>query len=254
MIKKILYKLLDIVTGGKGIPRNFGGHTVKMPTAYFRYFPKDYEKENFNFINSELKEGMTVLDIGAHIGLMAVVFGKKVGNTGKVYAFEPTPTTVNILRHTIRINKSENISVEPYALADQKGKLTFYISDNLVDNGNSLVNNQRTDRKERGIEVDVNTVDDFVMEKGVGKIDFIKIDVEGAELRLLRGAQHTLRKDKPKVILSIHPASIRNFGDSSSEIWELVNDMGYKVMFDSLEIKEETFLSKDDLFDVFLVQ
>ena len=189
LIKKLVYGLIDMLTSGKGVPKTFEGNKVRMPTKYFRYFPVGYEKDNFNFINKKVRPGMTILDIGAHIGLMSTVFGKKVGPSGKVFAFEPTPTTVSTLKHTIAINDLANVSVEPFALSDQIGKLTFYISDNAVDNSNSLVNNHRVDRAEKGIEVDVYTVDNFVKDRNISKVDFMKIDVEGAELRVLKGAQ-----------------------------------------------------------------
>jgi FkbM family methyltransferase len=252
MIKQAIYKLLHVVTLGKGIPRTFEGNKVRMPTRYFRYFEKGYEKSNFNFINKEVKESMTVLDIGSHIGLMAAVFGKKVGNNGRVFAFEPTPSTVRILRETVRLNHGTNVSVEPYALADQKGKMTFYISDNLADNSNSLANNHRNDRAEQAIEVDVNTVDDFVKERNIPKVDFMKVDVEGAEFRLLKGARQTIMKHKPRMILALHPFAINNLGDSLPEIFDLLTEFGYRIRHENTVLNKQAFIEKKDLFDVFL--
>jgi FkbM family methyltransferase len=253
MFKKTVYKVLNIITLGRGIKRTFENNVIRMPTRFFRYFPNGYEKENFCFINEQIKPGMNVLDVGAHIGLMTVIFGKKVGDKGSVYAFEPTPTTIKILRETIKLNKINNISTIPAALADKKGKLTFYISENAADNSNSLVNNHRTDRKEEKIEVEVNTIDDFIAEKKISRIDFIKIDVEGAELKLLKGAAKIIKKDRPKMILSIHPEGIKNFGDSAEDIWKLLHDAGYKIVFESGEMSLEQFTQKTDLFDVFLI-
>jgi FkbM family methyltransferase len=253
VFKEFIYKLLNIVTLGRGIKRTFENNSVRMPARFFKYFPDGYEKENFCFINEQVKGGMSVLDVGAHIGLMAVVFGKKVGDKGNVYAFEPTPTTIKILQETIKLNKINNISAVPVALADKKSKLTFYISENAADNSNSLVNNHRTDRKEETIEVEVNTIDDFAAERNIPKIDFIKVDVEGAELQLLKGAVNTIKKDKPKMILSVHPGPIQNFGDSTKDIWNLLHDAGYKIVFGTKELSLEEFTRKNDLFDVFLI-
>ena len=253
MIKEILYKLIDITTLGKGIKRNFQGNAVRVPTRYFRYFQHDYEKDTFEFINKEIRTGMTILDIGAHIGVLAVPLANKVGLKGKVYAFEPTPTTLKVLRKTVSINNAKNISVEPYALADTKGKLVFYTSDNKVDNSNSLVNNHRIDRKETSIEVDVTTVDDFVHSHNISNVDFIKIDVEGAELRLLKGAATTVSRDRPKMVLSMHPASIKNFGDSSEEIWNFLKGYGYRIILEGEEMQKEVFINRSELFDVFVI-
>ncbi len=253
MIKEGIYKLLNIITLGRGIKRTFEGNDLRMPARFYKYFPEGYEKENFCFINNEVKKGMTVLDIGAHIGLMVVIFSKKVGREGAVYAFEPTPSTFKILQETIKLNNVKNVNAIPVALAEKKGKLNFYISDNSADNSNSLVNNHRTDRKEEAIEVEVNTVDHFVAEEKINNIDFIKIDVEGAEFQLLKGSIGTIKKHKPKIILSIHPEGIKNFGDSAEDIWNLLNDARYKILFDSKELSRKEFTEKTGLFDVFLV-
>ena len=90
MLKEIIYKLIDIVTSGKGIKRNINGYTLRMPTRYFKYFPEDYEKENFTFLGTCKKDDV-VLDIGAHIGMFAVIASQITGKGGKVYAFEPAP-------------------------------------------------------------------------------------------------------------------------------------------------------------------
>lgn len=252
MIKKIAYGLLNLVTLGRGIKRNFEGNVVRLPTQYYRYFPEGYERENFLFLNQHLKPGMNVIDVGAHIGLMSVAIASKVGASGKVYAFEPTPTTVNILKHTIRLNKVENIFVEPVALSDKKGTMTFYISNYEADNSNSLVNNDRRDRDEKSIEVEVNTIDDFVKDRKISRLDFLKIDAEGAELHVLKGASSTIAKDKPPMILSIHPASIKNFGDSQESIWDMLHDWHYNIIVDGKAVDRNTFSSRTDLFEVYL--
>jgi FkbM family methyltransferase len=252
MLKKIIYRLLDIITFGKGIKRTFEGNTIRMPTRYYRYFPKGYEKDNFLFINKHLRPGMTILDIGAHIGLMSIPFSKRTGPEGKVFAFEPTPTTVRVLEKTVKLNGGSNVSIEPYALSHKKGKLTFHISENEVDNSNSLVNNKRTDRMENAIEVDVSTIDDIVREKGLERIDFIKIDVEGAELQVLKGGDQTISKFRPPMILSIHPDSIKNFGDSQTEIWDYLKQHGYSIIVDGEEAERKKFSEKKELFEVFL--
>ena len=146
MLKEIIYKIINLITRGRGIKRTFNGNGVRIPTRYFRYFPKDYEKENLKIVNEYLKEGMFVIDVGAHFGLMSVIFGNKVRKSGRVYAFEPTPTTFSLLEQTIKNNSLSTI-VFPVkaALSDKSGETVFYISDNDADNSNSLVDNKRND-------------------------------------------------------------------------------------------------------------
>jgi len=251
-LKRIFYKVLDWITLGKGIKRNYEGNLVRMPTRYFRYFPADYEKENFRFINSHIDRGMNVLDIGAHIGVMSVVFARRAGNSGRVLAIEPTPTTIEVLKKTIQLNNLSNVEVQPLAIAEKEGIMKFYISDNEVDNSNSLVNNHRDDRKEESIKVRVTSVDKLMEEKKIPSVGFIKIDVEGAELRVLQGAHNTLKRHKPKILLAIHPVSIRNFDDSQGEIWDLVTKHGYRVVANGRELTRDEFTKKEELFDVYL--
>src|SRR4051812_8208225 len=122
-LKEAAYKILDIATLGRGIKKDFQGNKLRIPTRYFRYFPRGYEKENFDFINTQVKPGMTVVDMGAHIGLMSVTFGKRAGKDGKILAIEPTPSTLSVLRKTIDLNKLGNIKVIPCAVADQEGTM-----------------------------------------------------------------------------------------------------------------------------------
>src|SRR5262245_47046773 len=112
---------MDMLTFRKGINCHFEGNTVRIPARYHRYFPRDYEQENFRFINEHVSRGMTIFDIGAHIGLMTVPLAKRAGCEGNVFAFEPTPTTVEVLKKTVKLNGLSNVSIEPCAISDKKG-------------------------------------------------------------------------------------------------------------------------------------
>ena len=109
IIKKIGYCALHILNFGKGISKSINGISINFPTKYFRYFPVDYEKENFEIIQNSIKNGDVILDIGAHIGLMSVILGKKVGADGKIYSFEPSPDTFLVLKNTIALNKLQGL-------------------------------------------------------------------------------------------------------------------------------------------------
>lgn len=250
-LKSLYYGVLHIITAGKGISRNISGFRVSFPTRYYKYYEADYEKESFSFIRSKVKEGDIVLDIGGHIGLYATAFGQLVGKSGRVYSFEPTPSTRSVLSQTVSLNHLENIvSVQPEAIAKERGETTFYISDNLTDNSNSLVD-FRDNQTSRGIKVPLISIDDFATT--IGHINFIKIDVEGAEYEALLGAKNTLVNHKPTCILALHPKQIQSNGNSLADIWDVVKQYGYQVLFDGAAITKEVFCSKQDLFDVHLL-
>ena len=101
---KHIYSFLETITFGKGLHKTVNGVRVKLPAKYIRYFPSNYEEDNFAFLKSCCGDGATILDIGAHIGLFSTIAAKAAGEYGKVFAFEPAPNTVPVLQQTIRIN------------------------------------------------------------------------------------------------------------------------------------------------------
>ena len=252
-MKEVVYKLLDVVTGGKGLRKTINGFSVKLPTRYINYFPSDYEHENFAFLKQHVKEGDHVLDIGAHIGLFATIAAKLTGNKGKVYAFEPSDETNALLLQTININKLENI-IEPHteAMGAASGKTTFYVSDVKGDNSNSLVS-YKEDRQLHAMEVDMLSIDDFVKNKNIRSLAFIKIDVEGAEYDGLCGALNTFKHLRPVCIVAIHPEPIAAKGDSLEKIYDLIAGCNYKIYYQEKIISKETFCNNRELIDLHIL-
>jgi FkbM family methyltransferase len=255
MVKDAAYSLLNVLTLGRGITRSVGGFELRLPARYFRYYPSDYEAQNIGFVNHTVKAGMTVLDIGAHIGLFASIFGQKVGPSGKVFSFEPTPSTFKILKETVRINNLEQV-VTPIqkAVSDKSGKTVFYISEIEAHNSNSLANNKRDYCQEKAVDVDLISVDDLVKQQQLKKVDFIKIDAEGAEYAVLLGADQTIREHKPAILLALHPLFLVNFGVTLDQIWDHVSKLGYEVKFENRAMPREEFISCTGIFDVFLIR
>lgn len=251
LLKKIYYKLLSFYTLGKGKKITINNHELRFPERYYKYFAKDYEKENYQFLSTQCKKGDTVIDIGAHMGLFSVWAASFAGPTGKVFSFEPTPSTFKLLQRTIRLNKFENI-VTPVnaAVSAKKGTTKFYIADAAADNSNSLVNYGDNVHKE--YTVHLITVDDFTQEHAL-KIDFLKIDAEGAELSVLKGAAKVLTEQRPICILAMHPASIKKFGDSNEDIWNYIETKPYTVWYRDKKIDKAFFCAKTELFDVHLL-
>jgi hypothetical protein len=137
-------------------------------------------------------------------------------------------------------------------VSDKSGTTTFYVTDIVAHNSNSLANNRREGGSGYGIEVKLTSIDDLKKEFNIPKIDFLKIDAEGAELSVLKGATAVIEAHKPRMLLALHPEAIRNFGDSLPAIWDYVKDKGYKIAYRHDEITREFFISQTSLFDVFL--
>ncbi len=253
MFKEIIYKLINLITFGKGLNKTFNKlYKVRLPTRYINYFPQNYEQENFQFLAGTSKPGANVIDIGAHIGLFSIIASKIVGDGGKVYAFEPSPTTHAFLQQTIKLNKAEN-SIQTFknAVSSKAGTTKFYISDDVVDNSNSLVS-YLDDRKLKGIDIVLTTVDDFVAEKKIKQLSFIKIDVEGAEYDTLRGAENTFKILRPYCMVGIHPVAIKAKGDSLEDIFNFITQCNYTMLLDGKKISKEELIATSGLIDLHL--
>lgn len=251
VLKNIIYTIIDFMTFNKGIRRKINEYNILFPAKWARYFEKNYEKENIEFLSVHCKKNDVVIDIGAHIGLMSVICAKLVGAQGKVYSFEPTPKTYSILQKIIKLNHVESI-VLPLnkAVSDQKGSLPFYIDDYEGSNANSLVINNHRER--HAISIDLTSVDIFYQEFNIEKIDILKIDAEGTELDVLKGAIQVIKKFHPKIILAIHPQLIKNNNQTIAEIYDLIYSLNYHVIFKKRKLSKEEFCQIPDFFDVHL--
>lgn len=246
LAKDIVYGIGDFLTFGKGINRNIGGFDIRFPVRFSRYYPTDYEPYLFQFLKKNCHEGYTFLDCGAHIGLFSVVGSRIVGERGKVVSFEPMPSIRAVLENTISINNCSNVTVRPEAVSSKIGEARFFDTGNVASNANSLV---QQDRHAGNITVPVTTIDQVRAEMNL-RINCIKIDVEGAEYDLLRGASKTLRSDRPVLFLSLHPTALNNANVSLSEIWAFLNSNRYSLEFDGERVTEAWFCEQTYLFDV----
>jgi FkbM family methyltransferase len=185
--------------------------------------------------------------------LFAAIAAKIVGDKGMVFAFEPTPATQVLLRKTIAINKMNHI-VEPVAKAvsNAEGTIIFYASEHEGDNSNSLVS-YKNDRELKGIEVPLTSVDIFVKQKQLSAVNFIKIDVEGAEYDAIRGAANTILTYKPAIILALHPLAISAKGDTLAGIYDFVISCNYTILLNDKKISKNDFCAATELFDVHLL-
>jgi len=251
-MKKLIYKIMELIYRN-GMQTTVSGVSIKLPFRFYRYYEKDYETENISFFKETIKKNDVILDIGAQIGLMTKLFSDLTGSEGKVYAFEPTPFTYSILQKTIALNSIDKTAVAVQAaVSDKKGKATFNVSNVDIDAANSFSNLKR-DHSVSSIEVDVTSVDSFVKERSLSKVNFIKIDAEGAEYFVLLGAAETLQKHRPIVNLALHPLALANFKSSLEGIYDFVFAKNYEVLLRSKVMSKEEFLSQVNLFDVQLL-
>lgn len=247
-LRNVAYTLLDWVTFKRGIVRNINGMKVRFPAKWSRYYPGDYEVENYRFLQKQVKAGMQIIDIGAHIGLFSACSSKLTGPTGKIICFEPTPGTFSILKETLHLNHCDNVITRQAAVSDKEGTATFYVSHTAGCNSNSLVKN-KSGNQLSAYDVQLVTIDSIVAGYNLHP-SLIKIDAEGAELDVLKGGIKTFKDHKSVLILGLHPAFIAQKGDSLEAIWDLLVNVPYKIELDGIEMTRLDFCSRDLLFDV----
>ena len=155
-------------------------------------------------LTEHLRPGMVFYDGGANIGFFSLVAARLVGETGKVFAFEPESEIVERLRENRRRNGFSWIDVEEAALYSRSGQIRFYRASALAspDRGTGRVMEQETATE--GISVRAIALDDFVREHPAP--DLIKVDVEGAETEVLRGANNLLGRRRPMIVCELHSA------------------------------------------------
>src|SRR5260370_34314741 len=153
------------------------------------------------FVERVLRRGMTVIDGGADHGVYTLLASKRVGGDGRVIAIEPSPRECERLEKHLRVNRCSNTELAPCALGEDPGDADFYLVDGFQDWCNSL-RPPAVDEPVRTVRASVRRLDDVLAELGVTRVDFIKLDVEGAELSVLYGATKLLQSESRPAILA----------------------------------------------------
>jgi len=195
----------------------------------FKAVAKQHHKELIPILRPLLPEDGVVFDIGAHAGQMAKLFAR-MAPKGRVHAFEPGAYALSILRPAVTLRGRGRIKVEPIALGAEPGKLTLTTPIKRSGSygfGLSRLGDARGGKAFRH-EVEVDTIDRYVERNRIARLDLIKADIEGWELQMLRGARNTLATLKPALVLEAVDAYLARAGDSRSELWRFLSDLGYR--------------------------
>jgi len=154
-------------------------------------------------LKNELKEGMTCLDIGANIGYYATMESKIVGKSGRVIAIEPSPKTFSYLKRNMELQKISNFEVHNFAIGDMDGEVNF-LSHNKSNLSMVVQEGHKIPQGSELSTIHATTVDKFVEELKLKKLDLIRMDVEGFEFEILNGAKKTVSKYEPMIQLELH--------------------------------------------------
>jgi FkbM family methyltransferase len=184
-------------------------------------------------VKKHIKKGSIVVDIGANVGYYTLLFASLVGKEGKVFAFEPNHNNFVLLKKNVEMNNYQNIVSEPIAISDRSGKTKLYLSLNPAD-----ARIYQSDDCPKYVEVITTCLDDRFIDYN-GLIDFIKMDVQGAEGAIIRGMPNLLKKNKNVKILTEFSPSLLNKSDMKPiEFLKLLVNHGFNL-YDLNEKKME---------------
>jgi FkbM family methyltransferase len=213
-LKRIYLRALTLQTRGKGLPASLpGGETVRVLPEYgfLSWNPDEYRA-----FRDAVRPGMTALDVGANVGAYSLLLGRWVGASGAVFAFEPAPDAYDGLQRHIHLNALDAI-VTPVRAAVGAAPATAPFVVGATAGESRLAT--PTDDDARTVAVPVTTLDEFCAREHLTP-DFIKIDVEGAELDVLRGARDTIRRTRGRLSLFVemHPSIWRSSGLRADDV------------------------------------
>ena len=193
--------------------RGFAGYRLALDLAHDVYSQLLYLEgvrligERF-LLGSMLQPGMRVVDVGANIGYMLLLFECAVGAAGEVLCIEPSPENLPTLRRNIECNGLRNVRLVEAAVGSSRGQVGFRAG----------INGGVTGGSDSAYQVPMVTLDTLVPDR----VDFLKIDVDGYEGQALLGATEVLRRDRPVVFLEFHPLLVTRFGHSFESVMALL--------------------------------
>ena len=201
---------------------SWGAHLFKAAT-------QQHHRELRALFSRFVPEDAVVVDIGAHAGQFSKLFAR-MAPRGVVYAFEPSAYARSIMIPALRLNRINNVQLTPQGLSDVPGALTLHTPlkrSSSLGFGTAHLGPKSVAGAELDQTVTLTTLDAFVADKGLARLDFIKADVEGWELRALTGGMETLRRHRPTLYLEVDDACLVRAGDTPSALFDWLDRLGY---------------------------
>ncbi|APX00101.1 hypothetical protein CHINAEXTREME_14335 [Halobiforma lacisalsi AJ5] len=215
------------------LSNNIQGYTVSNQTAKFkinnytefiRFRDLSGEESILEDLLCSLEPDDIVYDVGANVGTYTCFIASKLG-PGQIVAFEPEPQNVDRLRENIKLNNTD-ANVIDIALSDSDGTIDLSLSGNEAGEGEHMI---ATDQETETIEVKMARGDTIIDRHGLPNPTVMKIDVEGAEMLVLRGLSETFRNHVRLAYIEVHPEKLPKFGDSASEVHVFLEESGFDV-------------------------
>jgi FkbM family methyltransferase len=218
--------------GFKGAPLTVNGQIFRFDEELRRWKP-DGEVKVLGLLSELLRPGDIMVDVGANFGYHALLGASCVGAAGHVYAFEPVPSNCRLLMRHIGLNNfRDRVTVIPKAASDSEGNIELH---GIVDGVSVAAGMHKNTSLGTTIKVSATTLDKSLAHRPK-PIRLIKIDVEGAEQLVLRGATTILATDRPLLVVEVHSFALPSFGTSVEAFRRELQSLGYREeVIDAME-------------------
>ena len=207
---------------------------------------KIYEPNQTKIVKKYVHEGDVVIDVGAHVGYYTLLMAQLVGKNGKVYSFEPDPVNFELLKKSVEINGFENVVLIQKAVSDTTEKIKLFLGDN--DSAINRIYDAKLGDAKKSIDVESITIDEYFKENDK-LFNFIKIDSEGSEAKIITGMEKFLTKNRKLIMMTeFFPFLIKKSGDEPKQYLKSLENSGfelYNILDDNKEtnkINSESFL------------
>ncbi|TWT72947.1 FkbM family methyltransferase [Allorhodopirellula solitaria] len=212
---------------GRGVPRAVGDRCFRFDES-LRRWNFDQEAEVRQCIEANVKEGGVAVDVGANFGLHTLVMADRVGASGSVLAFEPVTENLRLLRRNISLNGfSDRVSVVDSAVSDlDEATIEMHVDSDALEPSASIA----TSAGERvAVRVGNQSLDSATSALTESQNCFVKIDVEGAELSVLRSGLGFLDRVRPTLLIEVHDYALPQFGESTESVYKFLQDHGFEI-------------------------
>ncbi len=189
---------------------------------YFGFRDISHEK-----LLSLVKPGDLVLDIGTNVGTTILQLAKRVGKNGMTFGFEPDPINFEVCQRNLDLNDRSNIFVEQIGLGSQTSKVTLVV-DTESNRGGNRVGMAKNGQESN--EISIQRLEDWVISQAISGIDLIKIDVEGYEMEVLKGAESVLTRFRPILFIELDDNNLNQQKSSAVELVHFLESMNYSIV------------------------
>ncbi|MDH4452071.1 MAG: FkbM family methyltransferase [Verrucomicrobiota bacterium] len=219
---------LEFITFGRGIPRAINGEPEIRLVPMCRFLSSSYEPDVWSWLKQRTVPGSIILDVGAQFGLYSMLAARHIGADGRIFAFEPSPDTVAVLRrHLTNNGMTDCVEIVQAAVGPEEGEVTFYMAG--THPSNTLAPTTVDPVMLTPVKVKAITVDGFCRQRHL-KPTILKIDVEGWELQVLRGATEVVQDPALTICVEMHPYAWESAGYTAADFTFFVEASGLEIV------------------------